>query len=74
MEAGRSSMDFRHALNGCWTDDKDVPEHAVAVDEGYVRRFYHDLGFTVETVRYGAWCGRREYLSYQDIMVARKRS
>ena len=72
MEAGRSSMDFRHALNGCWTDDKDVPEHAVAFEEGYVRQFYQDLGFIVETVRYGAWCGRPEYLSYQDIMVARK--
>ena len=29
--------------------------------------------FVVETVRYGEWCGRREYLSYQDILVSRRR-
>jgi ubiquinone/menaquinone biosynthesis C-methylase UbiE len=73
IEGGRSSLDIRYPLEGCWTSDEDVPEHAVGFDEGYVRKLYADLGFVVETVRYGEWCGRREYLSYQDILVARRR-
>jgi ubiquinone/menaquinone biosynthesis C-methylase UbiE len=70
IEAGRSSLDFKYPLDGCWTKDEDVPETAVAFDEEYIRKLYHDLGFTVETVRHGSWCGRQEYLSYQDIIVA----
>jgi hypothetical protein len=72
MSAGRSSLDFKVALDGCWADDEDEPEHGIAFDEAYIRALYRELGFTLETVRYGAWCGRREYLSYQDIVVARK--
>jgi len=74
IEADRSSLDIRYPLDGCWTGDKDVPELAVGFDEEYVRKLYADLGFAVETVRYGEWCGRQEYLSYQDIIVARRRS
>jgi len=70
IEAGRSSLDFKYPLDGCWTKDEDVPETAVAFDEQYIRKLYHDLGFTVESVRHGSWCGRQEYLSYQDIIVA----
>jgi ubiquinone/menaquinone biosynthesis C-methylase UbiE len=73
IEDGRSSLEFKYALDGCWTKDEDVPETAIAFDEEYIRKLYYDLGFTVETVRYGSWCGRPEYLSYQDIAVARRR-
>jgi|SRR6267143_97095 len=72
MTAGRSSLDFKFQLDGCWTDDGDVPEHGVAFDEAYIRALYRELGFNLETVRYGTWCGRPEYLSYQDIVTARK--
>jgi SAM-dependent methyltransferase len=72
VKTGRSPLDFRYPLDGCWTDDEIVPEHAVAFDEGYVCALYHDLGFAVETVRHGAWSGRQEYLSYQDVVVATK--
>ncbi len=71
--AGRSSLAIRYALDGCWTDDEDVPERAIGFDEGYVRELYDNLGFDVEIVRPGNWCGRQEYLSYQDIIVARRR-
>ena len=72
MKTGRGSLDFTLQLDGCWTDDDVVPEHAVAFDEEHIRALYHDLGFTVEAIHYGAWSGRREYLSYQDIVFASK--
>jgi hypothetical protein len=59
-------------LEGCWTDDTNVPEHAIAFDEEQVAALYRELGFTQEPIRYGSWCGRGDYLSYQDIVVARK--
>lgn len=74
IEAGHSSLDIRYPLDGCWTSHENMPEVAVGFDEGHIRKLYADLGFGVGTVRYGEWCGRREYLSYQDIIVARRRS
>lgn len=71
-ETGRSSLNFQFPLDGCWTDDADVPERAIAFDESDIRALYSSLGFTVETVRYGAWSGRKEFLSYQDIVVAKR--
>ena len=72
MKTGQSSLDFEYQLDGCWTDDEIVPEHAIAFDEQYIRALYNDLRLTVEAFRPGVWCGRQEFLSYQDIIVARK--
>ncbi len=72
MKTGQNSLDFEYLLDGCWTDDKIVPEHAIAFDEQYIRALYNDLRLTVEAFRSGFWCGRQEFLSYQDIIVVRK--
>ncbi len=72
VDAGRSSLDFQFARDGCYVDDERVPEHAVAFGEDYVRALCSDLGLRVEAVNLGAWPGRSEYLSYQDIVVATK--
>jgi ubiquinone/menaquinone biosynthesis C-methylase UbiE len=70
--AGLSSLDFRFSRDGCYIDDENVPEHAVAFDEEYIRVLYHTIGLDVEMLRYGSWCGRGSYLSYQDIVIASK--
>jgi SAM-dependent methyltransferase len=54
--------------------DQLVPELAVAYDEEWVRKLYADVGLTIERVDYGLWCGRLQYLSYQDLVLATKRS
>jgi SAM-dependent methyltransferase len=72
MSAGLSSLDFPFSWDGCWLHSERLPEHAVAFDEEYIRDLYRQFGFTLETIRYGAWCGRTDYLSYQDIVVAKK--
>jgi SAM-dependent methyltransferase len=72
LRSGLSSLNFRFSLDGCSSIDKRVPEDAVAFEEAYIRALYRELGFAGETVRYGAWCGRKDYLSYQDVLVARK--
>jgi SAM-dependent methyltransferase len=69
---GQSSLDFRFALDGCWTTDDAVPEDATAYDESDLRRIYTESSLVLESVNYGAWSGRAEFLSFQDILVARK--
>jgi SAM-dependent methyltransferase len=70
MSDGRSSLNFQYSRKGCWIDDEDLPEHAVAYDENHISALYRELNFTMDTIRYGAWSGRPDYLSYQDIVIA----
>jgi SAM-dependent methyltransferase len=47
--------------------------NTVAYDEGYILNLYAKHGLQlVGPVHYGSWCGRAEYLSSQDILVATK--
>ncbi len=72
VRAGLSSLDFRFPQDGCWTADEILPENAIAYEEEYIRRIYVQSSLALEELRYGVWCGRNEYLSYQDILIARR--
>ena len=40
---------------------------------GIVRGFYERHGLHItKPIRYGSWCGRKDGLSYQDILIATK--
>lgn len=72
MEAGSSSLDLSHALAGCWTANPRVPETAIGYEERELERLAGENNFKLQSVRYGRWCGRTEYLSYQDVVVFAK--
>lgn len=73
IEEKASSLTFRHELQGCRVQLENVPESAVAYDERRIRELYekHELNIS-EAIIYGSWCGRKNGLSYQDIVVASK--
>jgi SAM-dependent methyltransferase len=70
--AGGSSLDFKFPRENCYIDDERVPEHAVAFEEAYVLAAFRKMGLAVDRIEHGAWCGRTDSLSYQDIVVGRK--
>jgi SAM-dependent methyltransferase len=72
LKSGTSALRFEYALDGCWTTDPRTPETAVAYDETVIEPLLQRHGLTLETVRHGAWSGRKDYLSYQDIVVGTK--
>ncbi len=73
IESGSSSLDFRYSHGQALTIDRDVPENAVAYRENDIRASFCRVGLQLtEPIRYGRWCGRKEFLSYQDIVTARK--
>jgi SAM-dependent methyltransferase len=49
------------------------PEDAVAFEEDYIRDLYRANGLEIVQIYYGSWCGRKTFLSYQDLILARKR-
>lgn len=73
MKEGLSTLDFKHATDGCRTVNASVPEEAVAYPQEYVRDLYRKNNLDDNShVYYGQWCGRTEYVSYQDIWIGRK--
>ncbi len=71
IRSGTSTIDFRHDFGGYRAKDADTPEAAIAYPEDYVRSLYTERGLSItEPSHYGAWPGRRNFLSYQDIVIA----
>jgi SAM-dependent methyltransferase len=66
-------LDFKFKLPDCYAIRDDIPEAAVAFEEDYVRRCLSDRGLRiVEPIHFGSWCGRKQFLAFQDIVVAAK--
>jgi len=51
----------------------DLPEAGLAYEESWVIEQFESAGLRIEGgIRYGMWCGRKQFLSYQDIFVVSK--
>ncbi|HEY2039269.1 MAG TPA: class I SAM-dependent methyltransferase [Edaphobacter sp.] len=70
IKRGKSSQNFIHELNGCFTANPEIPEGSLAFTEEYVRRLFDLNGLTIKNIHRGSWCGRERFLSYQDVIVA----
>ena len=73
MAQDTAVFNFIYRREGYLTVSKIEPEKAVAYDEPCIRALYkkHQLKI-IEPIHYGNWCGRKECLSGQDIVVAEK--
>src|ERR1700757_2189666 len=70
---GKASFNFEHQMLGYRTTHVDHPEAAIAYQEEFVRYLYGECGLELgEPLRYGAWCGRTDGMSGQDVVVAVK--
>jgi len=73
IKSGRSTLDFKHEMDGYLTTNNNVPEIAIAFDEKFVKRLFEKHGLEIaQPIRYGSWCGRDRFLSYQDLVIATK--
>lgn len=70
---GASSQPFGTERDGWATISAETPESAIAIDEPLVRSLYDAAGLEIVAHHPGAWCGRRDFLSYQDLLLAVRR-
>jgi SAM-dependent methyltransferase len=69
---GRSGLEFLEPEGHVSVLSDDVPEEAVAYDEGWVYERVGTHGLRIlEPIRNGTWCGR-EGVSFQDIVILEK--
>jgi len=70
---GKSTIDLKHDFGPAKAVSRETPEDAIGFDEAYVKELYFSRGLEMKNpIRYGSWCGRTDYLSYQDMIVAVK--
>lgn len=72
LNSGRSKVDFKYDYGKFRVMDNKTPELAVAYEESFVLNLYDKHGFKIEGIYYGSWCGRKDFLNYQDIIIATK--
>ena len=72
MKAGKSNPNFRYDFGGYRTATDKVVEAAIAYNEDFLLSLYKKYGLSTNSIRYGSWCGRPNFLTHQDIIIATK--
>jgi ubiquinone/menaquinone biosynthesis C-methylase UbiE len=68
-----STQAFLHEMDGYITTTLENPEAAIAFRERYIRQLFGKFGLVInDPICYGFWCGRATFVSYQDIVIAKK--
>lgn len=68
-----SIFNFKYNYGDCRIEHDDLPEDAVSYEEGFIRNLYEKYSLNIkDTIYYGSWCGRKTFLSFQDIIIATK--
>jgi len=70
----QSSMNFQYDFENYTTTDASMPELAVGFNESYIRRLYEKNELDLaRPIYFGNWCGRKDTLDFQDIILAVKK-
>lgn len=68
-----SRVQFRFGSSIYKTTLKNLLESAIAYDESYIIKALKQNGLTInKPILYGSWSGRKDYTSFQDIVLAVK--
>jgi SAM-dependent methyltransferase len=74
LQQGVSDQNFVYKFEGYVTANLENPEASIAFEEAYMRQLFSrfDLSFE-QPIHYGRWCGRKDSLSYQDVVITIKK-
>lgn len=73
IEHGKSFIPLKFKLGPARTFLQEQPEWAIGYDEDYVMGLFPQRGLEIrQPISYGWWCGRDNYLSCQDQILAFK--
>lgn len=67
-----SALNFTLERGPFRINNEKVPEDAVAYNESFIRNLYGKYGLKILAIKYGGWCSRNEFTSFQDIIISRK--
>lgn len=66
---------FKYTFEDCMVIDPQMPEASIAHPENEIRNIYEKWGLKIlDPIHYGDWCGRKTFVSSQDMVIAQKTS
>jgi SAM-dependent methyltransferase len=72
IQTGQSSLSLKHDLAGYSVVDPEFPETTIGFPEEKFLQWLQDAELQPKPpIHYGSWCGRKIFLSYQDIVILR---
>jgi SAM-dependent methyltransferase len=72
IDSGQAHMPLRTSGAGFRVLDAGNPEADVGLEEAWIREVFAAAGLAITSIRYGSWCGRREFADYQDLIIAKR--
>ena len=73
IKEGKSALNFNFEFPGFLSTDQKLPEAAICYPEKVIRKLFESNGLYITALYSGGWRGQPGALSYQDIIIARKR-
>jgi ubiquinone/menaquinone biosynthesis C-methylase UbiE len=73
IKNGKSSIEIKFNQGKYFTADPNNLEGATGYDEEAIMKLYKNNGLAMfKPIQYGSWSGRKNYLSYQDLVIGVK--
>jgi ubiquinone/menaquinone biosynthesis C-methylase UbiE len=73
IRSGNSFYNFTYNMSGCMSISEKDPEAAIAYSEEFIFRLFEKYGLEIsQPIHYGSWCKRDNFLSFQDLIIAKK--
>lgn len=69
---GSAHYFFTHPIGALWTDNPASPEWAIAADEKWLKEILPRIGFRIDAIHPGKWCGTKDPVSFQDVLLLTK--
>lgn len=69
---GESTFQFNYQIDRCKIEHIESPQDVVGYEESYIRDLMNANALRVTSIQYGSWCGRKDFLSFQDIVILQK--
>ncbi|KAB2488083.1 class I SAM-dependent methyltransferase [Priestia endophytica] len=64
------TLTFQHDYGEYRLENPQIPEAAIAYKEEFVKRLMSNYNLKImDPIHYGSWCGRKEFLSFQDLIL-----
>lgn len=70
INEGASGLTFQYQRDGYSIERAARPEDAVAYEEKLIQDLYTECGLKIIKTYHGSWCGRSDFVSYQDLVLA----
>lgn len=70
INRGQGSLALTHDMGGYYVLDREFPETAVGLPQVDFQHWCQEAGLILKPpIHFGSWCGRQQYLSFQDILI-----